>query len=100
MFLNSRKEFKNYLNIAKKPLMANFYKIVRKKYNILMDDDKPRGGKWSYDSENRKKLPKNFQIPIIPQIQETNHTKNVTSRISVMKTNISFTIFNLNSNEL
>ena len=75
MFLNSRKEFKNYLNLAKKPLMANFYKIVRKKYNILMDDDKPRGGKWSYDSENRKKLPKNFQIPNIPQIQETNHTK-------------------------
>ena len=75
MFLNSRKEFKNYLNLTKKPLMANFYKIVRKKYNILMDDDKPRGGKWSYDSENRKKLPKNFQIPNIPQIQETNHTK-------------------------
>ena len=75
MFLNSRKEFKNYLNLTKKPLMANFYKIVRKKYNILMDGDKPRGGKWSYDSENRKKLPKNFQIPIIPQIQETNHTK-------------------------
>ena len=75
MFLNSRKEFKNYLNLTKKPLMANFYKIVRKKYNILMDGDKPRGGKWSYDSENRKKLPKNFQIPNIPQIQETNHTK-------------------------
>ncbi len=75
MFLNSRKEFRNYLNLTKKPLMANFYKIVRKKYNILMDGDKPRGGKWSYDSENRKKLPKNFQIPIIPQIQETNHTK-------------------------
>ena len=55
--------------------MANFYKIVRKKYNILMDDDKPRGGKWSYDSENRKKIPKNFQIPNIPQIKETNHTK-------------------------
>ena len=75
MFLNSRKEFRNYLNLTKKPLMANFYKIVRKKYNILMDGDKPRGGKWSYDSENRKKLPKNFQIPNIPQIQETNHTK-------------------------
>ena len=51
-----------------------------KKYNILMDGDKPRGGKWSYDSENRKKLPKNFQVPNIPQIQETNHTKILKSR--------------------
>ena len=29
-----------------------------------MDGDKPRGGKWSYDSENRKKLPKIFKYQI------------------------------------
>ena len=43
--------------------MGNFYKIIRKKSGILMVDDKPIGDKWSYDLENRKKLPKNISIP-------------------------------------
>jgi len=33
-----------------------------------VDGDKPIGGKWSFDRENRKKLPKNITIPKIPQI--------------------------------
>jgi deoxyribodipyrimidine photolyase-related protein len=43
--------------------MAEFYIWQRKRLNILMQDSKPSGGKWSYDSENRKKLPKDLQIP-------------------------------------
>lgn len=42
---------------------AIFYKEQRKKYNILMVDRKnPLGGKFSFDTENRKKYPKN-KIP-------------------------------------
>tara|TARA_B100000927_G_scaffold19510_1_gene14889 strand:+ start:64 stop:1080 length:1017 start_codon:yes stop_codon:yes gene_type:complete len=33
--------------------------------NILMDDDNPKGGKWTYDDENRKKYPKNKIPPSI-----------------------------------
>ena len=34
-----------------------------------MDDEgKPEGGKWSFDLENRKKLPKGIQIPAIIKI--------------------------------
>ena len=47
MFLNSRDEFKNYLSKTKKPFMANFYKIARAKIDILMENNKPKGGKWS-----------------------------------------------------
>ena len=36
MFLNSRSEFKNYLNKSKKPFMAVFYKETRKKLKILI----------------------------------------------------------------
>ena len=37
---------------------ANFYKLQRKKFKILLDEDEqPLGGKWSFDSENRKKYP-------------------------------------------
>lgn len=36
-----------------------FYKYQRRKLNILIDlSDKPIGGKWSYDINNRKPLPK------------------------------------------
>jgi len=28
--------------------------------NILLDDGKPVGGKWSYDADNRKKLPRGY----------------------------------------
>ena len=48
----------------KRHFMANFYKKQRKRFNILMDPEgKPVGGKWSFDSENRKKLPKGIDIP-------------------------------------
>ena len=48
----------------KRHFMANFYKKQRKRFDILIDDDgNPDGGKWSYDAENRKKLPKNISLP-------------------------------------
>ena len=75
MFLNSRNEFKQYLSKSKKPFMATFYKEVRKKSGILMGSDgNPIGGKWSFDEDNRNKLPKNISIPKFPKINETNHT--------------------------
>jgi len=47
-----------------KKLMATFYKKLRMRTNILMEEDgTPVGGKWSFDSENRKKLPKNISLP-------------------------------------
>jgi deoxyribodipyrimidine photolyase-related protein len=76
MFLNSRDNFKKYLNKSKKPFMATFYKDTRRELNILMGKDgNPLGGKWSFDEDNRNKLPKNISIPKFPSITETSHTK-------------------------
>ena len=47
--------------------MVNFYKSIRKKLNLLDIENKPLGGKWSFDEENRKKLPKNIEIPQMPR---------------------------------
>ena len=78
MFLTSREEFKNYLNKSKKPFMAKFYKINRSKLNILINKDgSPKGGKWSFDEENRKKLPKNISIPSHPTFKNTTHTEKI-----------------------
>ena len=58
MFLNSRQEFKNYLAKSKKPFMATFYKADRQTSGLLMGSDgNPIGGQWSFDEENRNKLP-------------------------------------------
>ena len=46
-----------------KYLMAKFYIQQRKRLNILVEEGKPVGGKWSFDPENRKKLPKNIELP-------------------------------------
>ena len=68
MFLNSRNEFKNYLEKSKKPFMATFYKETRKKLGILMNDNgTPVGDKWSFDEDNRNKLPKNVLAPKYPK---------------------------------
>lgn len=42
-----------------------FYKYQRRKLDILMKDDKPEGGKWSYDTNNRLPLPVKEIVPEI-----------------------------------
>jgi deoxyribodipyrimidine photolyase-related protein len=43
--------------------MANFYKKLRQDTGILMDGEEPVGGAWSFDSENRQKLPQSLPLP-------------------------------------
>ena len=48
----------------------NFYKMQRKRLHILMlENDQPKGGKWSFDQENREKIPKDQEIPDIPDLK-------------------------------
>jgi len=75
MFLNSRDDFKEYLKDKKKPLMANYYKQSRVKFDLLVDNGKPIGGKWSFDKDNRKKLPQGINLPKHLKVTETKHTK-------------------------
>ena len=44
--------------------LAAFYKKLRQDKNILIDaDGEPTGGQWSFDEANRKKLPKQIELP-------------------------------------
>lgn len=63
-FLSSRTELKNHFYGKKTYVMESFYRMMRGKYNILIDDDgNPFGGKWNYDAENRKSIPPNHKPP-------------------------------------
>ena len=66
-FLSTRDELGKFFEGKKLFLMENFYRYMRRKHNVLMEDDKPVTGQWNYDSENRKKLPANHK-PVAPYV--------------------------------
>ncbi|MBY0517946.1 MAG: cryptochrome/photolyase family protein [Bacteriovoracaceae bacterium] len=77
-FITTRLDFSGYVEGTKKPFMKTFYEGQRKSLNILMDKKgKPLGGKYSFDTENRKKLPKDISPPTPPQIVETEELNEV-----------------------
>lgn len=63
LFLTPMSFIEDFFSEKKHFLMASFYQAQRKRLNILIDNDRPVGGKWSYDMENRKKIPKGLHIP-------------------------------------
>jgi deoxyribodipyrimidine photolyase-related protein len=59
MFLNSKDDLLPFFRSDKKKYhQTPFYKDERKKRGILISPEgKPEGGKWTYDTDNRKKYP-------------------------------------------
>ncbi|UFU01695.1 cryptochrome/photolyase family protein [Ruania suaedae] len=43
--------------------MQRFYTWQRRRLDVLMDGDEPVGGRWSFDTDNRKKLPAGHPVP-------------------------------------
>lgn len=62
-FLWSNQALKTFFAEKKHYSMAQFYAYQRKSQNILMKDHAPVGGKYSFDTENRRKIPKGLPIP-------------------------------------
>ena len=82
MFLDSRESFKDFVGDKKFLLQANYYKKARKEMDILIENEKPVGGKWSFDDENRKKLPKDYLIPKLPVIKERDDSDEISNFIN------------------
>ncbi|KAB7745297.1 cryptochrome/photolyase family protein [Nostocoides sp. F2B08] len=61
-FLTTRAELREWF--ARHPArMQHFYSWQRRRLDILVDDGEPVGGRWSFDTENRKKLPRGHTPP-------------------------------------
>jgi deoxyribodipyrimidine photolyase-related protein len=54
MFLTDRDDFICRYSGKKHLIMENYYRDMRKKFNILMEKGKPIGGEWNYDKNNRQ----------------------------------------------
>ncbi|MFX0197973.1 MAG: cryptochrome/photolyase family protein [Candidatus Hodarchaeota archaeon] len=75
-FLTSKTVLEDFFTTRKNFPMTSFYIAQRKKLKILLKNEKPVGGKWSFDPENRKKLPRSLQIPepLMPRDAPSEHS--------------------------
>ncbi len=74
-FLTSRAEVTQAFAGVRTPRMQHFYERQRRRLDLLMDGDRPAGGRWSYDTENRKRLPKHVEVPDAPRSTRGRHTE-------------------------
>ena len=59
---------------------SEFYIAQRKRLGVLLEPDgRPTGGRWSFDPENRKRLPRRVRVPAVrhppaaPAVEEARH---------------------------
>lgn len=65
-FYSSRQELADVFKNKKQYLMETFYRYMRKKHYVLVDEHlNPLHGKWNFDADNRQKLPKHH-VPVRP----------------------------------
>jgi deoxyribodipyrimidine photolyase-related protein len=62
-FLTPISEIDRFVEGKKKLFFTDFYIEQRKRLNVLIENGKPIGGKWSFDPENRKKMPATLVPP-------------------------------------
>ena len=75
-FLTPKRVLDGYFSEHEKLLFKDFYVFQRKRLGILLTEDgQPVGGKWSYDAENRKKLPRKLAIPSVDWPQSTDEVR-------------------------
>ena len=65
-WLTSEAEFDQVFGQSQNFLMDRFYRAMRKRSGVLMENGKPAGGKFSYDQENRKPFRGEIPVPNRP----------------------------------
>ncbi|NHA68130.1 cryptochrome/photolyase family protein [Phycicoccus flavus] len=64
-FLTTRPQLTEWFD-SHRARMASFYEWQRQRLDVLVEGkghDRPVGGQWSFDEDNRKKLPKGHDVP-------------------------------------
>ena len=85
LFINNNEDLETFFRSDKKKFFqTSFYKKQRVKLDIMMIGDKPEGGKWTYDDQNREKYPKN-KIP--PEIDYPKKDDNYNEALNYLNNN-------------
>ncbi len=80
-FMSSRTDLSVFYEGKKQYVMEFFYRNMRKKFDLLVENNQPFGGQWNFDKNNRNKwkgspeipkayLPKNENLGAIKQMIE------------------------------
>lgn len=71
-FLNQTADVVDYFNNKGSYFQTDFYIWQRKQRRLLLDgQQKPLGGKWTFDADNRQKFPKQEIAPVIMPAKES-----------------------------
>lgn len=82
-FITSPDSIDRFFDGKKKLFFTQFYIEQRKRHQILLDEKGlPLGGKWSFDTENRKKLPKNIELPEVKRSKESSFAQEAFQYVS------------------
>ena len=81
-FLWSTEEFNNWASSRKRLLMEDFYREGRRRFQILMDQDKPVGGQWNLDKENRQPPKGKLKPPAAKWFEPDEITLDVISHVN------------------
>jgi deoxyribodipyrimidine photolyase-related protein len=77
-FVCSIADFRHWAAGRTAPRMEFFYRVMRRRTGLLMTPSGlPEGGKWNYDQENRKRLPKTIMVPRVPAFAPDAITRDV-----------------------
>ena len=68
-FIASHAEFAAWADERKQLRMEFFYRDMRRKTGLLMEDDKPAGGQWNFDKDNRKPAARDLLMPKLPHFE-------------------------------
>ncbi|NND88222.1 MAG: cryptochrome/photolyase family protein [Flavobacteriaceae bacterium] len=83
LFINSKEDLAPFFKSGKKKFhQTSFYKEQRELRDILLDQNgKPKGGKWTYDTENRKKYPKKKTPPTLEFPENNSYYKEASTYV-------------------
>ncbi len=62
-FIDSIEGFSEWSADKKSLVQEYYYRWLRKKYSLLMEGNKPLGGKWNFDKDNQKSISKLKDLP-------------------------------------
>lgn len=76
-FLLSREAFRAWAGPARRFRMEAFYRMMRQRTGLLMEEGRPAGGRWNYDLDNRSPLPAHVRVPDRPRPEPDAITRDV-----------------------
>ncbi len=76
-FFASHRRFRRWAQGRKSYRMEYFYRELRRETGLLMQGDEPAGGRWNFDHDNRKRLPKGLMPPPRPRFAPDGLTRAV-----------------------